>query len=565
MPLTDTIILVFTILGSLALFLYGMKLMSESLQRLSGDRLRTIFASIASNPVRAIISGTIVTGIIQSSSAVTVMLVSFVNAGLFTLSQALGIMMGANIGTTVTAWLVTYFGFHLEFSVILLPLAGLSLPLLFLRSTRNKAVGEFILGFVMLFLGLQFMKNALPEVTADSAMVSYISGISDHGTLSLLLFTGIGLGITLLIQSSSATITLTMVMCHNGWISYDAAAAMVLGENIGTTITANIAAIVANRAARRLAVGHSLFNIFGVLWMLAFFSFFTGLSAKAAELMTGFSPYSNAEAVPAGLSVFHSGFNILNTLILAWVIPQFRYILEMIIPLRQNEKKNFRLRYFSPVLMSMSEISMLQAREEILIFGKHVTYMFSLIPEYLIEKRENKYLKLQKRLYKSEEQADDMEEGIRQYLTRTAENDLTESGSRRISSMLKIIDDLESIADECIQMERTITRKNQEKAWFTQEMRDDLNDLFCMINAALENMNDNLSREYRPGILAKSSELELKINELRDQLLLRHNERVEKGEYSYQYASFFSGLVVHCEKLADHIINVNQAIASNVR
>ncbi len=565
MPFTDIIVLVFTILGSLALFLYGMKLMSESLQRLSGDRLRTIFASIASNPARAIISGTLVTGIIQSSSAVTVMLVSFVNAGLFTLSQALGIMMGANIGTTVTAWLVTYFGFHLEFSLILIPVAGLSLPLLFLRSTRNKAVGEFILGFVMLFLGLQFMKNALPEVTADSAMVTYISGLSDNGTLSLLLFTGIGLAITLIIQSSSATIALTMVMCHNGWISYDAAAAMVLGENIGTTITANIAAIVANRAARRLAVGHSLFNIFGVIWMLAFFSFFTSLSAKAAELITGSSPYSNAEAVPAGLSVFHSGFNILNTLILAWVIPQFRYLLESIIPLRQNEKKNFRLKYFSPALMSMSEISMLQAREEILIFGKHVTYMFSLIPEYLIEKRENKYLKIQKRLYKSEEQADDMEEGIRLYLTRTAENDLTESGSRKISSMLKIIDDLESIADECIQMERTITRKNQEKAWFTQEMRSDLNELFFLINAALENMNENLSREYRPGILAKSSELELKINELRDQLLFRHNERLEKGEYSYQYASFFSGLVVHCEKLADHIINVNQAIASNVR
>jgi len=561
----NNLVLLLSVLGSLTLFLYGMKLMSESLQRFGGSRLRKIFASIASNRFKAIFAGLLVTGIIQSSSAVTVMLVSFINAGFFTLAQSLGIMMGANIGTTVTAWLVSYFGFHLDFNIVLIPLLGLALPLLFLPGNGKKPAGEFILGFVILFLGLQFMKNALPEVSENSPWIDFLRNHSSSGLVSVMFYAGVGMLITLIIQSSSATIALTMVLCHNGIIGYDAAAAMVIGENIGTTVTANLAAIVANRPAKRLALGHTLFNVAGSVWVIVFFGFFTSLSAKAAFLITGYYPVENAEAIPIGLSVFHTGFNLINTLLLTGFISPFAWLLQWVIPVRTNEKKNYSLKYIRSGFLSLNEISLLQAQEEVLHFGRHVSYMFNLIPEYLSEKRERKYQKLRKKLFKGEEQADFMENEIRNYLTRLVEHDHTVSGSRKISSMLKIIDDLESMADQCMLMEKTIFKKNEEKTWFTQEMRDGLTLLFNLVDESLQNMIANLAGEYRPGILAKATESELKINEYRDHLLRSNSNNLSQGVYSYTTASYFTAIVSQCEHLADHIINVNQAIATNVK
>lgn len=561
----SSIINILTILGSLMLFLFGMKLMSESLQRISGNRLRNIFSSIASNRLKAITAGVVVTGVIQSSSAVTVMLVSFVNAGLLSLSQAIGIMMGANMGTTVTAWLITLFGFKFEFTTILLPVLGLALPFLFLPGARNKSLGEFLIGFSILFLGLQFMKNSLPGIDENSPIVAFITSISSQGTGSYLLFAAAGFLITLLIQSSSATIALTFVMCHNGYIGYDAAAAMILGENLGTTVTANIAAIVANRSARRLAFGHTLFNLTGIIWALLFFRFLVGISYNLADYITGNSPIESEAIVPLGLSIFHTGFNVLNTLILVWFIPSIKRLLEIIIPLRPNEKKSFKLRYFKSRFMAINEVDILQAHEQISYFGRHVAYMFNLIPEYLIEKREQKSEKIQKRLYKSEEQADELDREITDYITRIAENDLSEANSRKVRAMLKITDDLESIADQCLQMERTIRRKNEASAWFTQEMRDDLFELFNLVKESLNTMNENLAGDYRPGILAKATEHELKVNELRDKLIQANKLRLEAGEYQYKHASFYAELLNQCEKLADHVINVNQAIASNIK
>lgn len=561
----SSIINILTILGSLMLFLFGMKLMSESLQRISGNRLRNIFSSIASNRLKAITAGVVVTVVIQSSSAVTVMLVSFVNAGLLSLSQAIGIMMGANMGTTVTAWLITLFGFKFEFTTILLPVLGLALPFLFLPGARNKSLGEFLIGFSILFLGLQFMKNSLPGIDENSPIVAFITSISSQGTGSYLLFAAAGFLITLLIQSSSATIALTFVMCHNGYIGYDAAAAMILGENLGTTVTANIAAIVANRSAKRLAFSHTLFNLTGIIWALLFFRFLVGISYNLADYITGNSPIESEAIVPLGLSIFHTGFNVMNTLILVWFIPSIKHLLEIIIPLRPNEKKSFKLRYFKSRFMAINEVDILQAHEQISYFGRHVAYMFNLIPEYLIEKREQKSEKIQKRLYKSEEQADELDREITDYITRIAENDLSEANSRKVRAMLKITDDLESIADQCLQMERTIRRKNEASAWFTQEMRDDLFELFNLVKESLNTMNENLAGDYRPGILAKATEHELKVNELRDKLIQSNKLRLEAGEYQYKHASFYAELLNQCEKLADHVINVNQAIASNIK
>lgn len=561
----ELIIIILSILGSLALFLFGMKLMSESLQRFSGIRMRAIFSSIASNKLKALAAGLIVTGVIQSSSAVTVMLVSFVNAGLFSLSQAIGIMMGANIGTTVTAWLISIFGFKFEFSSILLPVLGLSLPLLFMPGAKYRLAGEFLMGFAILFLGLQFMKSSVPVMDESSQMVAFFKTISNQQTGKYLIFAGAGLFITLLIQSSSATIALTFVLCSQGYISYDAAAAMILGENLGTTITANLAAIVANRAAKRLALGHTLFNLFGIIWAFAFFAFFVNLSHQASDFITGNSAIPSAAHVPIGLSIFHTGFNVINSLILIWFIPTFTKVLEIMIPVKASEKKSYRLQYFKSKFLAINEVDILQAHEEIHNFGKHVVRMFSLIPQYLLEKGEEKSEKLKKRIYKSENQSDEIDREITDFLTHIAENDLTEANSRRITAMFKITNDIESIADQCIEMERTISRKNEAKAWFSQDMRDDLFSLFSLVTEALETMTENLEKEYRPGILARASEIEIKINELRDKLIQRSKLRIQSGEYNYQQGAFFDELLNHCEKLADHVLHVNQAIASNIK
>jgi phosphate:Na+ symporter len=561
----NSVVAILSILGSLALFLFGMKLMSESLQRFSGNRMRAIFSSIASNNLKALAAGLIVTGVIQSSSAVTVMLVSFVNAGLFSLTQALGIMMGANIGTTVTAWLITLLGFRFEFSSILLPVLGLGLPFLFLPGVRNRSVGEFILGFAILFLGLQFMKNSLPGIDESSPIITFFTTITNNGTGRLLIYIAAGLLLTVLIQSSSATIALTFVMCNNGYISYESAAAMILGENLGTTITANLAAIVANRSAKRLALGHTLFNFLGLLWAFAFFGYLVNLSHEASTFLTGNSPIPGEAHNPIGLSIFHTGFNVLNSLLLLWFIPTLKKTLERIIPLKDNEKKNYRLRYFKSRFMAMNEVDILQAHEEIHNFGKHVAHLFGLIPEYLLEKESDKYEKLRKRIYKCEEQSDELDREITLFLTRISENDLTEANSRLLTAMFKITDDIESIADQCIAMEHIIRSKNEAQAWFSQEMRDDLFSLFNLVTEALATMNENLSREYRPGILAKAAENEIRINELRDQLVKNNRLRIESGEYNYKQAAFFDELLNHCETLADHVINVNQAIASNTR
>lgn len=560
MDSTAIFVTIITILGAVTLFLYGMKLMSESLQHFSGNRLRKIFSRITSNRFKAVAAGTIVTGIIQSSSATTVMLVSFVNAGLLSLKQALGIMMGANIGTTVTAWLITLFGFRFEFSSILLPVLGLSLPLLFLSGIRNRAAGEFILGFAILFLGLQFMKNSLPDISENSSFVTFFRLISDQVALKYLIFALGGMIITMIIQSSSATMALTIVMCSKGYITYEAAAAMVLGENLGTTITANLAAIMANRAAKRLALGHALFNFFGLLWAFVFFSQLTFLSSGAASIIASEFSIPEKAIHPLGLSILHTAFNTINTLILIGLIPGFKTLLEKIIPLKATESSNYRLRYFKSGLMAVSDVDILQAQEEIINFGKLVSRMFRLIPEYLMEKGEDKYEKLKLNIHNFEDQSDQLDKEITTYLTHISENDLSESNSRKVTAMFKISSDIEKIADECMRMERTIRRKNEVKAWFSQEMRQELFALFDLVNKALELMNNNLALVNTKKTFNDLSETENKIHDLYTNLLIANKNRIESNEYNYQQIVYYSELLDYCEKLTGHVMSINQSL-----
>ncbi|HRW63317.1 MAG TPA: Na/Pi symporter, partial [Bacteroidales bacterium] len=355
-----------TLVGSLGLFLYGMKLMSEALQKIAGDNMRNILAKMTSNPVKGVFTGLLITVVIQSSSATTVMMVSFVNAGLLSLTESIGVIMGANIGTTVTAWLISILGFKVDISIISLPLIGIGFPLLFSRTGKKKSWGEFIIGFAMLFLGLDFLKNSVPDIKSHPDILEFLRDYTSSGFGSHLLFLTIGTVLTIIIQSSSATMALTLVMCNNGWISFDIAAAMVLGENIGTAVTANIAAAVANVSAKRAARAHLIFNIMGVIWVSLIFNFFLSSINWFILKIGGVSPYDSPLAIPIALSIFHSSFNIANTLIFIWFTKFIIAIVTKLVPQRE-EAEEFRLKYINTGLLSTAELSIHQAKKEILV------------------------------------------------------------------------------------------------------------------------------------------------------------------------------------------------------
>lgn len=561
----EIIVKILSVLGSLALFLYGMKTMSEALQKLGGEYLRRTFSKIALNRTKGFLTGFLVTGTIQSSTAVTVMLVSFVNAGLFTLDQTLSLMIGANVGTTITAWLITFIGFQTGFSVILLPIMACTLPLLFRKNRKYRYFAGLITGFVLIFTGFYFLKESLSSISDQTRFLLTISGLSDESLGTDLLFVGAGILLTIILRSSSATTALTMVMCYNGWMGFENAAAMIVGENIGTTFTANVAARIATNPARRLALAHTLFNTIGLIWCFISFNFFVQVTADFTFQLSGSSPLTNRFAAPFGLALFHSGFNLLNAGLVFLFYKWFNKLLVVIIPVKSNEGKKTGLRYIDTGYLSMSEMDFLQVQDEILHYGQHIANMFSLIPTYLLEKRDEKFLKIQKKLFKYEETADQQEIVLNNYLTKMAANDLTESGSRKVSSMLKMVDDMESIGDQCMQLEKTIRMKNEANAWLTPEMRDEILKFFDLVKDAINNMNFNLARDYKPGILVKATELELMINDARDSLITFNKKNVEAGQYSFLHAAFFNDIANQCEKIGDHIINVNQAIASNLK
>ncbi|MBN1339165.1 MAG: Na/Pi cotransporter family protein [Bacteroidales bacterium] len=553
------ILKVLSVIGALSLFLFGMKLMSEALQRVAGNRLRNILASVTSSRLKAVATGIMVTGTLQSSSAVTVMVVSIVNAGLLSLTESVGLIMGANIGTTATGWLVAYLGFKFNLSTILLPLLALSLPLIYFSKTRIRSWGEFILGFGILFLGLGFLKESMPSINAESALLKTLGSYSDSGTGSILTFTGLGLALTLLFQSSSAVMALTFVMCSKGWISYEMAAAMVLGENVGTTVTANLAAIVANNSGKRAALIHFLFNFFGVIWAILFFVYLIRMVDAATVFLGSRSPYTDALSIPLSLSIFHTVFNVINTLIFSVFSKQLIRISKMIIPVKKEEEE-FRLVHMRSTLLSTSELSLVQARSEIHVFAKRITKMFGMIPELLLEKGPKKYTSLYERILRYENIADNMEVEIADYLTKITESKLSPESTKKLRSMLKIIDDLESIGDICKEMADIIDAKNRQNIWFTQDMRNHLNLIFGKVDETLEATCGRLSREYSGEGQDILIHLVEKVRQLKDKLQDENRESIKKGEYAYQNGVYYSELIKHCDKIGDFVLNVNEAI-----
>ncbi|MGE0078368.1 MAG: Na/Pi cotransporter family protein [Bacteroidales bacterium] len=551
------------LLGSLGLFLFGMKMMSESLQKVAGDKMRSILSSMTSNRFMGILTGLLVTMVIQSSSATTVMVVSFVNAGLLTLVQSIGVIMGANIGTTVTAWLISLLGFKFSIVLIAIPLIGLGFPLLFSKKTSLKSWGELVVGFSLLFIGLDFLKNSVPRIDQSPELFSFLTNYANLGYLSVLIFLLIGTLLTIVIQSSSATMALTLVMCSQGWISFDLAAAMVLGENIGTTITANIAAFVGNASAKRAARAHLIFNLLGVTWMLIVFHPYTKIIGKLMVDYTGNSPFSDIASVPIALSIFHTSFNLINTSMLVWFTPLIVKIVTWIVPAKKEEDEEFRLVHINIGLLSTAELSLVQANKETLIFAKRTNKMFGFVKLLFNETNDKDFDNIFQRIEKYEGISDRVEVEIATYLNKVSTYELSDESSRKLQAMFRIISEIESVADSNYALARTMKRKRDSKIWFSQEIRNNMNKMFELLDEAISIMIQNLEAgQKNPNInLGPVYDVEERINNLRELLKEDHIKNVEANKYKYQTGVIYSDLFNDCEKMGDYIINVSEAIA----
>ena len=554
----DILLKVLEIVGALGLFLFGMKSMSDGLQKLAGDKMRTILSKMTSNRFSGVLTGLGVTTLIQSSSATTVMVVSFVNAGLLTLTGAIAVIMGANIGTTVTAWIISLLGFKFSISVIIFPVIAIATPFMFIKG--KESLGEFLIGFALLFMGLNALQAGMPDFKQPqyAPVLEFIASMSNYGYLSYLLFVLIGSIMTVIVQSSSAMMAVTLVMCAQGLIGFEVAAALVLGENIGTTITANISAFMANATAKRAALAHLVFNVIGVIWVLILFKPFLYLISQLVISIEGIDPMLDAAAVPVALSCFHSFFNVTNTLILVWFIPAIEKIVNKLIP--SNEDEEFRLKFIPSGFMSAGELSIEPAKKEIEAFSKRVLRMYDFIPELFDLDDDKKFEQLMSRTKKYEEITDRMEVEIANYLTKVSESGMSLGASQEVSAMLRIVDNLESIGDSCYQLSLTIEGRNKQNISYSQEMKNNLQRMFSMVKDAITEMNNNLSDNYHNVTIDRAKELEHQINEYRDQLRAEHTEAVKQNEYSYQTGISYSTMYAQCEKLADFAINVTEAI-----
>ena len=565
---------IFTLLGALGMFLYGMNLMSSGLQKAAGDRLRGLLSAMTSNPFKGVLTGLGITSVIQSSSATTVMVVSFVNAGLLTLAQAIGVIMGANIGTTVTAWMVSLLGFKADISILAVPL--MLLGFLFSNSKKNQRqnIGELIVGFCLLFLGLSFMKESVPNLNETPQVLEFVKSWAGHGFGSVLIFLVFGTVLTLVLQSSSATMAITLIMLSMGWIPFNMACAMVLGENIGTTITANIAASVGNTQAKRAAMSHTIFNVTGVIWALIFFKPFLARVGKIIELfglpnpaVEGFAvsgPNSpDATAALYGLSMLHTLFNTINTLILIWCTKLIEKAVVWIIKAPKNQENEvFRLKYISAGPLATPELALEQAMDEIIHFAQISRNGLGYAREAIRTTDLDKFEELRGKLVKYEEISDRIEYEIAAFLNAVSEGDISEETSRKIKAMYKIIGELESVGDSGESISRILSRRNIHKKVFDAETIKKLEDMAATVDSAYGSMIDNLNAAHK-GELAEISNAynaEDRINHLRDNLRDAEIEEIEEGGKNYQTSVYYMDIVSELEKMGDFMINISQTL-----
>ena len=566
------ILQIFTLLGALGMFLYGMNLMSSGLQKAAGDKLRGFLSAMTSNPFKGVLTGLGITSIIQSSSATTVMVVSFVNAGLLTLTQAIGVIMGANIGTTVTAWLVAWLGFKADISILAVPL--MLLGFLFSNSKKNKHqnIGELIVGFSLLFLGLSFMKESVPDLRETPQVLEFVRNWSSYGFSSVLLFLAFGTILTLVLQSSSATMAITLIMLSMGWIPFHMACAMVLGENIGTTITANIAAAVGNTQAKRAAMSHTIFNVFGVIWALILFKPFTALVGKVIELFGLPNPAADGFAVVEGdmgsstaalygLSMLHTMFNTINTLILVWFIKYIEKAVVWIIKPKNQEAEPFRLKYISAGPLATPELAAAQAFDEIVHFAQISRNGLGYAKQAIAADAKH-FDELREKLVKYEEISDRIEYEIAAFLNGVSAGDISEATSVKIKAMYKIIGELESLGDSGEAISRMLSRRNEHKKTFDETTVEKINLMLAKVDTAYEVMIANLIAAHEGTLtsIANAYDAEEQINALRNELREAEIEALDNNDKNYQTSVYYIDIINELEHMGDFMINISQSL-----
>ena len=562
-----------TLLGAVGLFLYGMTLMSDGLQKAAGSGLRNILGAMTRNRFTGALTGFSITALIQSSSASTVMVVSFVSAGLMTLAQSVAVIMGANVGTTATAWIITLFGFKVDIGMYAVPLIAFSLPLLFSSRSRRKSIGEIILGFAMLFIGLDMIEANVPDLKSSPEIFGFLQSYADMGYLSVLLFVFIGIIITMVIQSSSAAIAIVLIMCTKGWITFDLACALILGSNIGTTITPIIASLGANLAAKRAALCHLMFNVLGTIWALALFMPFTDLTVWVTEHLgqgdpTALYAYNGDNPVEIakmagwasfGLSIFHTIFNLINLSIMIWMTELYVKVVEKIMPSKHKGDDEFQLTYISSGRVAASELNMAQAEKEISVYAERVKRMLDMA-QTLVHSKEGseEFDKLYSRLEKYEEISDRMEIEIANYLNRCSEGRLSIEGKLRIAAMLNIISEIESIADSCFGVAKILARKQEGHVSFNDEIYENIDRMFAYVKKAMRNMLVLLEdlENVREEDVINSYNREREINNLRNSLRVANIENINNRHYEYQAGIYYMDLIGDLERTGDYIINV---------
>ena len=568
------ILQIFTLLGAMGMFLYGMNLMSAGLQKAAGDRLRGFLSAMTSNPFKRVMTGVGITALIQSSSATTVMVVSFVNAGLLTLVQAIGVIMGANIGTTITAWMVSLLGFKADISILAVPLMLLGFLFSNSKKNQNKNIGELIVGFSLLFLGLSFMKESVPDLKQTPEVLEFVRQWAGHGFWSVLIFLGIGTILTLILQSSSATMAITLIMLSMGWIPFPMACAMVLGENIGTTITANIAASVGNPSAKRAALSHTIFNVFGVIWALILFKPFLGLVGKIIEMMgfpnpatDGFT-VSNPDgadgtAVLYGLSMLHTLFNLINTIILVWFTELIAKIVTKLVKEPENkEEKAFRLKYIEAGPLATPELATEQAFKEIIHFAKISRNGLGYARAAINESDPDKFEELRGKLVKYEEISDRIEYEIATFLNAVSAEEISKRTSIMIKAMYKIIGELESLGDSGESISRILSRRNIHNKSFDAETIKKLNAMVDLVDHGYAVMIENLTLAFDGKLeeIANAYSAEDRINNQRNNLRDEEIESIESDRKNYQTSVYYMDIVSELETMGDFMINISQTL-----
>ncbi len=547
-----------SLLGSLALFLFGMKTMSEGLEKFAGDRLRNIISMMTKNRVMGVFTGIAVTALIQSSSATTVMVVSFVNAGLMSLVQAIGVIMGANIGTTVTAWIISAIGFKMDIATFAIPIMAVAMPLIFSKKNKRKSVGEFLFGFAFLFMGLNYLQKSAEALNIGSVVANMLQHVSGDNVWVMILFVLVGAIVTMLVQASAATMAITLMLfdMHIPGFGFHQAAALAMGQNIGTTITALMASFTANTQARRAALAHTFFNVLGVVVvLLMFYPFCDAVTWFVHNIM---HVRHNDMFL---LSAFHTAFNVFNTLLLIWFVNRIEQFICWLLPVKESDKEEKGLLFISGGLLSTSELSLMAARKEIGVFAKRLMKMMTMVKDLVSTEKDTEFAELFAKIGKYEQITDNMEVEIAKYLGHVSEGRLSDESKADITHMLRIVDEMESIGDSAYHLGRTLERKRElQNMDYTKKQLENIKEMLAVTTRSIQEMCDDLNKEPKAISLSSHYETETELNELRTEFKAENIRSINDHEYDYQLGVFYVDFICECEKIGDYVVNIVQEL-----